>query len=129
MKHLIFITLFLFSSFIYSQELKCCKTIDEVKEILKGSWKNYFDIQETVYQFEFSDDSGIINEMIKTNVDGEFIMLECPTYIRIKKKENGFKIEYQYMVSSETFDIVSLNSDKFIIKNKNSEIEYVKIKD
>ena len=79
-------------------------------------------------QFDFSENKGIIDVLIKTEEE-EFITLECPTYIHIEKKGNGFKIEHLYLVSSETFDIVSLNSKKFIIKNKNSEIEYVKIKD
>ena len=127
MKRSVFFITFLVTTYTFSQNLECCKTIDAVIDKHEGNWKEEYSNYEITYQFDFSQELGIVNEIVKK--DNELIILECPTNIELIKNGSGFRIKYMYLLSYEVYDIIFLNDDKFLIKNANAKIEYVRAVD
>ncbi|WP_452601575.1 hypothetical protein [Pontimicrobium sp. MEBiC06410] len=71
-KQLLYIScLFLFSYNSFSQNLKCCKTIEEVKEKLSGKWKQVKPESQDIYHYEFEGKLGsleIYNKPLDSNI-------------------------------------------------------------
>jgi len=121
------VLLLIFPVILFGQKLNCCKTIEEVKHALKGDWVLEGVDSKTIYKFWFENDSGGMDEMVKTDVDGEYISLSCQPFVEIVKKRRKFQMLLTHMVETEVFNIEKLNSKRLLLKNKEREVVYLKV--
>lgn len=129
MKRLFFIFLLLCSLLGFSQELECCKTVKNVKEMLKGDWKVKGDDSKTFYYFWFDGDSGGMNQRVMTDQEGEYDDVTCQPFVNILEVNKMFKIEFIELVSSSIQNIYVLNHDSLIFGDNEVKVEYERVKD
>ena len=73
---LIFFFIF-FPVILFGQKLNCCKTVEEVKQTLEGEWIRKDINSEIIYHFWFEGEQGGLEEMEKTDVEGEYLIVSC----------------------------------------------------
>lgn len=124
-------SLFFFSG--VSQNLTCCKTISEVKSLIKGDWKLKGDSKNVVYRFSFSEDKGFIEALKEMNLPPK---AEKPHNVEniinhheifsIKSKQGIFSVVIQGLNYEMVEQIFALNETSFIYGKGNSRRVFIK---
>jgi hypothetical protein len=130
-KELLYICcLFLFSYNSFSQDLKCCKTIEEVKKKLSGKWKQVNSESQDIYHYEFEGKLGSL-EIYKKPLDSNIVavIVSCQPVVTVLKNKKGFQLEYTYMLGTDISIIKYLNKNKMTLVEEGIETEYKKLKD
>ncbi len=125
----LFCAIFLLSFFnSLSQNLACCKTISEVKSLIKGDWKLKGDSKNVVYRFSFSGDKGYIEVLGEMNLPPKAektrendIIINDHEVFKISLKKQTYFIEIQSLTYTVIEQILVLNQSNFIYGNKNSK--------
>ncbi|WP_445452740.1 hypothetical protein [Flavobacterium sp. 25HG05S-40] len=118
---ILFLTL---SLSIYSQKLKCCKTIEEVKRKLEGNWIVKNGDSNLVYQYSFTGEIGRIHKEEKKDVLRGIVSMKIhePNF-KLRRSLFGYKIKYTTPAGGCVF-IKYLDTEKMILKKDGELIEY-----
>jgi len=129
-KILLYICCLLLSYNSFSQDLKCCETIEEVEEILSGKWKQVNSESQEIYHYEFEGKLGIV-EIYNKSFGSNIIktVASCQPVVTVLKNKKGFQLEYTYMLRTTMSSIKYINKSKMILIKEGVETQYKKLKD
>ena len=122
---------FITTSVLFAQQLKCCNTIEDVKETLAGKWKQVNTESKEIYNYEFEGKyyGNLETYEAPTDENVVAIIVSCEPGVTVLKTEKGFQLEYTYMLGTSVSDIKYLSKTKMIlIEEDNIEVEYKKLK-
>ncbi len=132
MKQNLFCILFFVTiNVLFAQQLKCCNTIEDVKEILAGKWKQVNTESNQIYNYEFEGKYYGNLETYEAPTDENIveIIVSCEPRVTVLKTEKGFQLEYTYMLGTSVSNMKYLSKTKMIlIEEGNVEVEYKKLK-
>lgn len=124
MKKILNIVLMVLPLVLSGQNLKCCKSVNQVESYLRGEWiENKVD-SNTVYEFWFENGIGHLSEKEIAEHGEELIELEIQPYVEVIKYEGGFKIKFIYSNESWTSELKYINSSKLVLIRDGEETEY-----
>ncbi|WP_417870954.1 hypothetical protein [Winogradskyella sp.] len=124
MKKILNIVLMVLPLVLSGQNLKCCKSVNQVESYLRGEWiENKVD-SNTVYEFWFENGIGHLSEKEIAEYGDEVIELEIQPYVEVIKYEGGFKIKFIYPNESWTSELKYINSSKLVLIRDGEETEY-----
>ena len=125
MKKAVILLLITFPFTLFSQHLKCCESTKEVREYLRGIWKEQN--SKIYYEYRFEKEKGHLTEMEKDEATNDYMVIDDHPYFNIIKYSNGFKLKFISLYSSWTSELKYLNSKKMILVTKGEVIEYIKV--
>jgi hypothetical protein len=120
--HKVLIYILIFSAFnAFSQDLKKCKNLSDVKSLIEGDWKLKGDSKNVVYRFSFSNNKGFIEVLQEMNLPPKAektteneIVINDHEMFNILSKQGGYFIEIQSLTYKIIEEIVVLNDTNFI---------------
>lgn len=125
MKSYLLIVIFSFLSFTTKgQELKCCESVNDVKQYLSGKWKVQNSDAKITYEYSF-DEAGVGRLSEIENL--MYVVIEDDYSIDITKDTNGFRLKYTYLLGSYMSELKYLNSKRMILITEGKQVEYVKV--
>jgi|TARA_R110002020_G_scaffold123474_6_gene279939 hypothetical protein len=125
MKFLLIILIFLPLT-LFGQQLKCCETENEVRELVIGKWKAEKFDSNTFFEY-FGDSSGIQYKIYNFDENGKLWFNEGDMAdVEILRYEDGFKLKYSTMFEEWISELKYLNSTKMILITDGEEIIYHK---
>jgi len=128
MRQLIIVVLFIFSINSSSQNLKCCKNIDEVKKAIQGDWKLKDGNENVIYRFSFEKQKGFIEVLEELNLppkaletNDEDVIINEHTIFDVKSKNSLFFIDLISLHYEVSEQIYVLNENYFVYGRGQSE--------
>jgi hypothetical protein len=135
MKQIFCILLVVFSFNAFSQNLRCCKNIDEVKRSIQGDWKLKGANQNIIYRFRFDKDKGYVEVLEELNLPPkaeksrtDVLFVDDETVVNVKLKKDVFFIELVYQFGSVSEAILELNEAAFIYGKESSKKIFIRDK-
>jgi hypothetical protein len=127
----VFLFIILFSALnAFSQNLKSCKSVDDVESLIEGDWKLKNDTKNVVYRFSISNHKGFIEVLPEMNLppkaekttENEIIINDHENFTIVLKQGNYY-IEIQSLYYQMTEIITVLNKTNFVYgKGKSQHI-------
>ena len=130
-----FLSLVCFASInLFSQELACCNTIDEVKKTLEGHWEmnetTSRDISRSIFSFSFDEEFEYLEESLPTEIKGEYVILEHGEHLEIIEDNCGFVIHHQGLYSEKWVSrLLYLTEEKMILLERGEVDTYIRLRD
>ncbi|MCF7560414.1 hypothetical protein L3X39_07175 [Sabulilitoribacter multivorans] len=121
MKKLLVCISILYVSICFSQNLECCKTIQEVEQAITGDWKLKGDTENVIYRFTFGNKNGYVEVLEELNLppkaenkDVNGLVNDDHTLVKIKYDKGLFYIDLIYLYGDVSEPINVLNKESFI---------------
>lgn len=133
MKNLINTLVLCISLQTLSQNLECCKTIQEVKLAIEGDWKLKKGNQNITYRFIFNNNKGIIEVLEELNLPPKAAVsyyekpdINGQTMVNVEFKNGVFFIKLSNLIFEVSEQIFVLNDEYFIYGNGASEHVFIR---
>ena len=130
----VFLFIILFSALnAFSQNLKSCKSVDDVESLIEGDWKLKNDTKNVVYRFSISNHKGFIEVLPEMNLppkaekttENEIIINDHENFIIVLKRGNYY-IEIQSLYYQMTEKITVLNQTNFVYGKGKSQRTFIR---
>ncbi|SHJ16564.1 hypothetical protein [Algibacter luteus] len=130
----VFLFIILFSALnAFSQNLKSCKSVDDVESLIEGDWKLKNDTKNVVYRFSISNHKGFIEVLPEMNLppkaekttENEIIINDHENFIIVLKRGNYY-IEIQSLYYQMTEKITVLNKINFVYGKGKSQHTFIR---
>ena len=130
----VFLFIILFSALnAFSQNLKSCKSVDDVESLIEGDWKLKNDTKNVVYRFSISNHKGFIEVLPEMNLppkaekttENEIIINDHENFIIVLKRGNYY-IEIQSLYYQMTEKITVLNKTNFVYGKGKSQRTFIR---
>ena len=113
--------------FLSAQELKCCKTKQDVEKYISGYWKEKDSDAKVLYQYWFENGKGNLTTLEKLEGEEEYTIIDNHPFIEIKESEGGFKLIYTHLYGVLHLELKYLSQTKMILVDNDEDFEYVKV--
>ncbi|WJJ96077.1 hypothetical protein [Algibacter luteus] len=130
----VFLFIILFSALnAFSQNLKSCKSVDDVESLIEGDWKLKNDTKNVVYRFSISNHKGFIEVLPEMNLppkaekttENEIIINDHENFTIVLKQGNYY-IEIQSLYYQMTEKITVLNQTNFVYGKGKSQRTFIR---
>ena len=130
----VFLFIILFSALnAFTQNLKSCKSVDDVESLIEGDWKLKNDTKNVVYRFSISNHKGFIEVLPEMNLppkaekttENEIIINDHENFIIVLKRGNYY-IEIQSLYYQMTEKITVLNQTNFVYGKGKSQRTFIR---
>lgn len=130
----VFLFIILFSALnAFSQNLKSCKSVDDVESLIEGDWKLKNDTKNVVYRFSISNHKGFIEVLPEMNLppkaekttENEIIINDHENFTIVLKQGNYY-IEIQSLYYQMTEKITVLNKTNFVYGKGKSQRTFIR---
>lgn len=130
----VFLFIILFSALnAFTQNLKSCKSVDDVESLIEGDWKLKNDTKNVVYRFSISNHKGFIEVLPEMNLppkaekttENEIIINDHENFTIVLKQGNYY-IEIQSLYYQMTEKITVLNQTNFVYGKGKSQRTFIR---
>lgn len=130
----VFLFIILFSALnAFTQNLKSCKSVDDVESLIEGDWKLKNDTKNVVYRFSISNHKGFIEVLPEMNLppkaekttENEIIINDHENFTIVLKQGNYY-IEIQSLYYQMTEKITVLNKTNFVYGKGKSQQTFIR---
>lgn len=130
----VFLFIILFSALnAFTQNLKSCKSVDDVESLIEGDWKLKNDTKNVVYRFSISNHKGFIEVLPEMNLppkaekttENEIIINDHENFTIVLKQGNYY-IEIQSLYYQMTEKITVLNKTNFVYGKGKSQRTFIR---
>jgi len=135
MKKLLVFLSILNVSICFSQNLECCKTIQEVEQAIAGDWKLNDGNRNVIYRVSFNKNKGLIEVLGELNLPpkaektiGNELVIDDQALVNIILKNGVFYIELTNLDYGFSEQIVELNDKIFIYGMGDSKHVFIRDK-
>lgn len=133
-KSLVFISI-LYVSICFSQNLECCKTIQEVEQAITGDWKLNDGNRNVIYRFSFNNNKGLIEVLGELNLPpkaektiGNELVIDDQALVNIILENGFFYIQLTNLYYEFSEKILELNDKNFIYRIGDSKHIFIRDK-